>query len=149
MRKHCASVYLRKGTLLIASSSQTPGRYGLWIEAGPHVAASASSPPGEIAERLHEALTASRQDVPYPDDPKALEKPLLELAGVKSWRAFVGAATHCYVEQDDTALRIIPSDNDGRGFVPRLADTIILDLNSRPEALGTALLRALGHGTQL
>lgn len=145
MAKECASVYKRQGKLFLVTSSQTPGRYGLWIDAGPHLVVGEEASLEEIGQRLDEALRGSRQNVAYPEDPKGLEKPLLELAGVKSWRTFMSGTSHCFVERNDVSVRVVPSTNDGRGFVPRSDSTVDLTARAQPEVLAEAVLAALAR----
>jgi hypothetical protein len=143
--KRCASVYRRKGKLLIASSSQTSGRYGLWIEAGPHLVAEVSESQREIGEKVLEALKASRQGEPYPSDPEQLAAPLLKRAGVHSWSTFIKGVVQCHVEEEGKEMRFIPSTKDGGGFVPRAHEAVTVALPTDPERLGEALLEALSR----
>jgi hypothetical protein len=143
MRKQCASVYKRGGRLFFATSSQTTGRYGLWIEAGPHLAAGIADGPSAVGDRLVEALNASRQGVEYPEDVRKLEGPLLKLAGVKSWKVFAKGAAHCYVERDEDGIRIIPSEPDTGGFRRRKDQTVKVPETSPADQLGQALLDAV------
>ena len=145
MPKRCASVYRRKGKLLIASASQTPGRHGLWIEAGPHLMAEVDDPRPEIGEKVREALAASRRDEPYPDDPESIQVPLLQLAGVKSWSTFMRGASQCFVEQEDDGVRFIPSHRDGGGFVPRADALVTVNTSTDAGRLAEALFEALAR----
>lgn len=143
MQKQCVSVYKRRERLFFATSSQTIGRYGLWIEAGPHLAADVADGASAVGDRLVAALDASRQGVQYPEDVRTLEGPLLKLAGVKSWATFVRSVAHCYVERDEDGICIIPSEPDSGGF-RRLKDQVVKVPTASPaEELGQALLDAI------
>ena len=96
VRKQCASAYERGGYIFLSPSSLTEG--GLWVGSEPLV-------------KLEQALNNSKVGVPHParHEWEAVAKPLLDLAGVKTWDQFAQNSTLCEVERTAGTIRFIPT----------------------------------------
>jgi len=141
--KQKASVYRRGTTLFLVTASQSEGRYGLWIESGPHFTRAVTAGADAIGDGLAKALEASRTGVPYPADPQSLAVPLIEAAGVKTWNAFVKGTELYHVERGATGVQITPTSPERGGFTRRTDAVIHLSKTSTAFDLGEGLLRAM------
>jgi hypothetical protein len=93
------------------------------------------------------ALDGTEFGVPHPKPTEADEgfRPMLELAGVKSWAAFARHATNVHLHLDDKWLMIEPWKNAGvrDGFVPIEGVSLRLPLGSAAAKIGEALGKAM------
>ena len=139
-----ATIYERRGSLYIRSSSQTD--VGLWLEQGPCILLSADSAPDAIGEATRSALADSGSIIPHPTEWTSvdLDNPILEMAGIRRWSAFRRGSLSVGVWQGDGKLEITPSVNEGsQGFAHLDDDTLHLPADASADALGTAINKAL------
>jgi hypothetical protein len=102
-----ATVYLREGRILVPASDRTKLRTaGFWIAAPPVVTLDAASGAAAIGQAVLDALARSRVDVPVPDRGIDLETPLRTAAGVRSRRALMAGTRACWVNRDQSGIRI-------------------------------------------
>jgi len=85
---------------------------GVWIARGPVYIALLSSI-NEIGDNIRASLTHSVRGVSHPskDDWKAIQRPMLEAVGVKSWSALAKGAKAVGIECDDGVVTLTPSCN--------------------------------------
>ncbi|WP_155626923.1 hypothetical protein [Burkholderia diffusa] len=136
---------LRKDKIYIQSYSQTTT--GLWIATGPVYIADAAHP-DELGEHIRDVLNGSMVGVPHPaqDEWRAVQAPMLNAAGVKSWKTLAKGAKSIGIEYDGALVLMEPSanyENQGGTSLPEKAIECEFD---SPE-LGHALLRAFAACT--
>ena len=140
------AVYVRPNGFYLTSSDRTTA--GLWMETGNWDLVTTGLPT-DIGVAVLRHLESSRLDVRHPGrhDFTVLRaervKPLLRLAGVRTWRAFVISAILIQVERRD-AIHVISMKRDGRkidGFTQIAGADIRLDKPS-PYELGVAVVEA-------
>ncbi|HDR8857571.1 TPA: hypothetical protein QDA74_001709 [Burkholderia territorii] len=135
-----ATAILRKGKILIDGYSQTTS--GVWIGVGP-VFVVDENDVEKLTVSLKEALANSKVGVPHPaqNEWKDIQKPMLEAAGVKSWRTLAKGAKAVGIYCEDSRVRMEPSSNYENGGGTGLPEqTVECDLDS-PD-LGAALMNA-------
>lgn len=136
-----AGAYRRKSQFLIHSNSRLTS--GAWLETEPFTVIPFTVAPEALGQLIRAAISASLEDVPHPSDWSKVPERTLEMAGVKSWNAFMKGSQSCNVEQIDGMLRFIPTENCGRdGFVPRRDMEFEISVAATHEEIGAALLSA-------
>lgn len=141
-----ASVCRRRNKLLVRSFSKTT--FGAWIGCEPRVALDSNVSDQELGETVQRALDGSKTGVPHPKQDEwndVLTRPLLRLAGVKSYSEFHRGAVDCTVEHEGGTLRFIPYENRGarEGFVQKTDCAFTIPASSSPEEVGAAVRKAL------
>lgn len=133
-----ATVYERGGVLFLSPSSLTTA--GVWIGTEPLLSLQPGSSPSALGEAIITVLNASRDVVPHPTDWGGLIKPLLELAGVKSWATFIKKARCVSLRLDGDQLRLIPHRNLGgkEGYEALVEQVTTLKFPSSPNEIGDA-----------
>ncbi|HDR8965221.1 hypothetical protein [Burkholderia vietnamiensis] len=135
-----AYALLRKGKIYVRSYSQTTT--GLWIGWG-QVYVVDENNSLELAERVRDALNNSSHGVKHPSQTewKAVQAPMLEAAGVKSWKTLAKGAKAIGLESDGSIVKIEPSsDYENSGGTGMPAQAIECEIGS--SELGEALMRA-------
>lgn len=137
-----ASVYLRKKQCLVHASSKTTD--GVWIIWEPCLAVQAADADRDLGDAIQTALDASQTGVPHPRNWKELQKPLLALAGVRSWSTFSKGAACVEVEEEGGRIALIPTRNLGtdEGFQALPSRQISLE-RGEVEQLGASVKRLL------
>jgi hypothetical protein len=90
----------------------------MWILERPVVRIDAESPGLEKEALCLRALSLSRRDVPDPGPSEDISIPLLEAAGVRSWRTFTKGVKLCEVEEDGAEFGFLPYKTVGSAFEP-------------------------------
>jgi hypothetical protein len=141
-----AAVYVRPDGYFVTSSDRTT--VGLWMESGNWELVTTGLPT-DIGVAVLRHLESSRLDVRHPGRHEFTGlraervKPLLSLAGVRTWRAFVISAILIQVERRD-AIHVMSMKRDGRkidGFTQIVGADIRLD-DPSPYELGVAVVEA-------
>ena len=131
----CASAYLRKGELLLHGSSITQiGNFNC----PPYRLLPCDIPDEQLGSSLLEILAIART-APPPSDLKAQQQMLFATAKVKSWKQLNTAATNCCIFMTPADITVIPTRNEGRGFMHLPERNVKLPANCLPKDLGTAL----------
>ena len=138
---HSAAVYQLKDKILVHPWQQTTA--GLGIASAPYVSLPLDAAPESLGNAVFSALSHSGRTVPHPLSWKALDKPRLQAAGVKSDKAFQSGARSVSVERGQE-FRLEPSRNggskgDSKGFEPLPEFGTSLPLSSTAAALGQAI----------
>lgn len=117
---------------------------GLWQSVPPFLMCALDSRPFELGNAVTRLLEESKQEMPHPAEIVA-PKPLLELAGVRSWSAFAKGASHVGVSADGDWITFDPSRNAGprTGFLYGIPSTLKIPANSTPEEIGESLIKTL------
>jgi hypothetical protein len=139
-----ASIYQRKDDWFYQPSSQATT--GLWIATTPVVRLNQQATPEDKWRTAAEMLDASQEGVPVPNDPNTLVIPLLRMAQVSTWAAFMKNAKCVVLELENNSLRVIPQRQLPRpkGAMEEMTEkAIVLPLDALPELLGAALQRGL------
>lgn len=112
-----AIVYRRKDIVLVHSSSPTD--QGVWVITGPCTKLASGATDDEIGTAVWRALEESRT-ILHPTSWSALFEPVLQAAGVGSWRTFMSLARSVEVEMDGDRIVVVPTRNLGTadGFEP-------------------------------
>lgn len=110
------SVYLRNGGLFVHPQAHT--RNGLWILEKPVFTLVAGATESEKESLCLRALSLSRRDVRDPEPSENISTPLLEVAGVRSWRTFMKGVKLCEVEETGSEFVFLPYKTVGSGFEP-------------------------------
>lgn len=136
-----ATVYERKEKLYIHSSSETTA--GVWIMNAPVLCLSKSDI-GALGSSIRRCLSASRGGIPHPETFTNIFKPVLDLAGVKSYASFVKSVKCLHIRAlDEETVTLVPTRNDGaKGGFAQLPNTIQVALGSDTD-LGSAAVAAL------
>lgn len=137
--KKCSAVYARQNQHFVVSQSKTTD--GLWIVSAPITAISRSAGDAELGSLVKEALDRSSEGVPHPSNWKNVLAPLLEIAKVKSWGAFIKSLALVEISQDDAMMiQLVPMRNLGArdGFVEDM-DRAVSIVGMDPERLGIAI----------
>jgi hypothetical protein len=135
-----AVALLRKGKVLIDWYSKTTA--GVWVGSGP-VFVVDEADFQMLTARVRDALNASTEGIRHPsqDEWKAIQAPMLNAAGVKSWKTLAKGSKAVGLECQGTLVKMVPSANyENQGGTSLHDKTVECDLNS-PE-LGSALMRA-------
>jgi hypothetical protein len=137
----CGAAYKRAGQWLFSSASKTVA--GVWIASPPFLSTSGSS--AEIGTCAIEVLNASVEGTPHPTKWDGLFSPVLELAGVKTWRAFVKGTLLVGIEMEEDGITFTPHRNDGpkEGFLPLRDKEIALPAAASPAEIGEAIQRVV------
>lgn len=92
-----------------------------------------------------DSMEAVPDSVPHPTDFEALFRPMLDLAGVKSWSQFMRGVPYVDVVASEDKLRVSPTRNAGprRGYDAAAARPIILPLDASAAQVGEAVQQAL------
>jgi hypothetical protein len=141
-----ASVYEREEAWYFQPSSKTTN--GLWVATPPVIRLAPQDSTQRKGEAAIEALGASRESIPIPANPSALVAPLLAMAKVRSWPAFMKRAKLTMLELDHGTLRIIPQKKlaDPEGALESLPEkTIELSEGAHPAEIGAALEEAMAR----
>jgi hypothetical protein len=108
-----AMVYRRHGNLYLHADSST--NTALWISTAPFLLVR-TEVDRQLGEAVRKALEGSKENLPLPDSTIDLLRPVYELAGVDSWRAFVAGTVCCRVIEDGQVITVIPSKKRGMSF---------------------------------
>jgi hypothetical protein len=142
-----ATVYKRSDGWYLHGDSQTT--VGVWIEMPPRIKLDNNVSPSDLGNAAHEVLAESKQGVPHPtvDELETGFKPMLELAGVKSWAAFARHACNVSIRTDSDSRFIIiePWENAGtkRGFVQMPNLSVRVRMDAPPAEIGEAIQKAM------
>ncbi|WP_155623446.1 hypothetical protein [Burkholderia vietnamiensis] len=135
-----ATAILRNGKILIDGYSKTTS--GVWIGVHP-VFVVDENDVEKLTASLKEVLANSQDGVRHPaqNEWKDIQKPMLEAAGVKSWKTLAKGAKAVGTNCEGSPVRMEPSSNyencGGTGLPPQ---TVECDLDSTD--LGVALMNA-------
>ena len=118
---------------------------GVWIGTPPFVHIDDDVSPWELGTAVADALFASKSEVPHPTDWKGLLAPLLQVAGVKSWKTFMQGAQCVGIDNEDGRIRVISCRNRGpkKGFEEMLDTVVELPSTASMEVLGKAIEEAI------
>jgi hypothetical protein len=142
-----AVVYLRSNGWFLHAISKTTD--GVGIEAPPRIKLGSDAPPHDIGHAAMEALNGSTQDIPHPSVAELERgfKPMLDLAGVKTWDAFAKHASSVSIRTDPQSecLIVEPWENAGakRGFVQIPGKRVRVRMDASPEDIGEAIKKAM------
>jgi hypothetical protein len=100
-----ASVYARRGVMLVCPSSRTTD--GVWVVTKPVAVVPGDASDADLGATVKASLDQSAENVPHPDEWDAVLQPLLAAAGVKSWKAFVTGTECIELELSSVELRLI------------------------------------------
>lgn len=132
-----ATAYLRRGQVYLHATSTADA--GFDVATPPWLVIDTTDIAG-LDAGLRAALDGSRAKVRTPGRDANILGPLYELAGVKSWRGFVGGAKTVHVTENDGKLSFEPSENAGKDGVQGLPE---LAFDATPgQSPGAALLAA-------
>jgi hypothetical protein len=137
------SVYVRPEGMYITASDRTT--VGLWVESDDWEFVQTDEP-ARIGEAILRRLEHPPRMVAHPGRDKfstARDEtiaPLVDLAGVRTWKAFAASMTLVQVDRG-TATTVTPMRRDGRGFSPAVPGGEQLQERD-PQAIGLAVLRA-------
>jgi hypothetical protein len=142
-----ASIYLRKQDILIHASSRTTA--GVWIMAEPIARLDADCLDERLGEAARAALEGSCQGVPHPASWTGFFAPVLRLAKVRSWAAFVKGARLVCLEQEAGEIKLIPAGNIGpkEGFEDRPSAIAVIPQGASAGAIGAAVRDALARAS--
>jgi hypothetical protein len=139
-----AAVFVRTNGWYCSPYNQTTA--GVWMSAEPYVKLARDANAAALGRAVLNALGESKGPVPHPAESEwnALLKPLLEAAGVKSWKAFVLRAQYMSVDEEGETVTICPNVNrePREGFIPLSDRDIRLPVSASAEELGEAIQTA-------
>lgn len=104
-----AQVYKKGSYWYVSTSSKTTS--GVWIGGPPRIKIAVGDSAATKGQSVLKALQASQIGVPHPDPADSVMAPLLELAGARSWAAFMKNAACLRVEATEETLTITPYKN--------------------------------------
>ncbi|GAB4561699.1 MAG: hypothetical protein Tsb0020_09400 [Haliangiales bacterium] len=138
-----ATIDNRKGRWIIGGWSQTVD--GAWIQDDEYYVLDEPIGIDEVVKNLMAALSRSRLGIPHPQDFTNHMAPLLNAAGVRSWRSYVNGTKSTTVKQVEEKITLTPMANHG----PREGFSLLNDRMIEVAApfttpvLGQAILQAL------
>ncbi|MES2206722.1 MAG: hypothetical protein V4525_08000 [Pseudomonadota bacterium] len=138
-----ASAYSRKGKILIQAFAKTTA--GVWIAYGP-VFTIEQTEINDLGIKVLKALNSSSEDIPHPKhtELQAIQKPMLEAAGVKSWSTFSKGAKAVGLTWKDDLITLEPCANyANQGGTPLPEKSI--SCKPTAEKLGAALIEAFNN----
>jgi hypothetical protein len=140
-----ATVYKRRdGWYLHAFSTTTTG---VGLGSPPRIKLDMDATTANLGQAVLEALKGSQQGVPHPPPKEAVKsfKPMLDLAGVKTWAAFAKNASNVDVSSDANLLIFEPWKNAGPkgGFVPFPGEKVTVRADAPTAEIGEALKKAM------
>lgn len=147
MTQKSAGIYERKGSLYLIASLQTDS--GLWIKSGPCTVLETATSAAVLGEAILEALGRSGAIIPHPSDWKSVvdDSPVLQAAGVKSWRTFRKRARYLSIALYDEFM-LTPTANQGsQGFAHQPDAMLSLPPSATADELGEAVKRAFASCT--
>jgi hypothetical protein len=108
-----ATVYLRSKRLILERVDVTTD--GVPIGTDDLLVVPSDIPAAELGTQLLGIMKRARQSVPHPsqDQWDSLLRPLLDAAGVSSWRTFMNGARDLSVFDDNGVIELLPSTNLG------------------------------------
>jgi len=141
-KKRSAMIYHRGAHFLAYPMSRTTD--GVWISAEPVLKLDERASEEDIASIILRCLERSRLNVPHPTDWGSVVTPLLEQAGVKSWRMFVRDASCVTIDVDDGGtLVVIPMEKGPKGeFRGQLSSALSFRTDEMKD-LGSAVRKLL------
>ncbi|VVE57264.1 hypothetical protein PAQ31011_05194 [Pandoraea aquatica] len=141
-----AYALLRKGKIFIQAYSKAST--GLWIASGPVYVAEEGGLEEDLGQKVRDALDGSIEGVRHPsqDEWKEIQAPMLEAAGVKSWKTLGKGAKSVGLESNGVTVKMVPSFNyENGGGTPLIEKAIEHEvMNSH---LGVELMRAFASCT--
>lgn len=137
-----ATVYLSKGKLFLHASSRTTD--GVWIASEPFSIVDLDVSDADLGQAILSTLRGSQAGVSHPRTWTGLLEPLLTLANVRSWGAFARRASCVEIEEDDSNVSVIPTQNLGAndGFQAEPARAVVIESRSTEE-LGAVVRRVV------
>jgi hypothetical protein len=138
-----ATAYRTKDAFVVHAESRTTD--GVWIATEPYIRLRMGCSLDELGEAVLAALAASRSEVAHPTDWKGVLKPLVKVAGLKSWSSLARVARCVGVEASSEGIAFVPSENLGprEGFAPRTDLALLVSRAAGAAALGRALSEAI------
>lgn len=123
-----ATAYRRPEGYYVHSNSQTT--CGVWVATEPFIKIPVDAPIDQLGKAIEEALERSKIGMAHPSDWSAIEYPLPELAGVKTWAAFMKHAKCANIKDVDNHIEFIPNKNLGpeKGFEQIEEETIAVPI---------------------
>jgi hypothetical protein len=138
------TVYRRRGQYLLNSNSQATS--GVWIGKLFRVLPT-SIPEEQLGREVLSALQLSRTGIAHPDpkDWPAIQQPLLDAAGVKSWSQFAKGTDMVTVRLGDGVIEVTPERQASgeEGFEEVLEKKTRVGEAVNPEELGKLVKQAL------
>lgn len=137
-------MYARRGQFYACAMSRTVE--WLWIAGPPFLEAAGDATDEELGRLVLDALEGSRQDVAHPPvaDLERVLDPLVELAGVKSYRTFEKGARLVEALEQGGVVTLTPTRNAGRdGFLPLEGSAVTVDSSDDAGAVGSGLRATL------
>jgi hypothetical protein len=140
-----ASVYERDSRVIVHSQSRTTSGYSLLDDPVLRV----NGDDAALGEAVRRCLDASKVGVVDAQNAD-LFRPVLALAGVRSWKAFMDGARHAHIQVDGNgAIGCGPSHNGGArdGFFPLPQLSLHISASASDAELGAAVRAALGRSS--
>ena len=138
----CATAYLRKGEVFLNSSSKTS--VGAWVCTSPYLIVD-SHDVEQLGRAVIEVINGSLDGIPHPTEFTSLTKPILEMAGVKSWGAFVKGAHCCEISESNDVITITPTINQGKNGFDHINDKSLNINLSTVKKIGDELIEAFSY----
>jgi hypothetical protein len=142
-----AVVYRRSNGWFLHAISKT--NVGVGIETPPRIKLGSDAPPHDIGHAAIEVLQGSTQGLPHPSVAELERgfKPMMELAGVKTWDAFAKHASSVSIRTDPQSewLIVEPWENAGtkRGFVQMPNLSVRIRTDAPLAEIGEAIQKAM------
>ena len=147
MTKKSAGIYERKGSLYLIASLRTDS--GLWIKSGPCTVLETTVSAQVLGEAVMETLTRSGAIIPHPTVWKSVDddNPVLQAAGVKSWKTFRKRARYLSIALYDEFM-LTPTANEGnQGFTHQPDAMLRLPPSATASEIGAAVKQAFSSCT--
>ena len=144
MKGKRAEVYRRRGMLYVNAQSYTVE--GFLISAPPFARVAEEDGPEALGTVVAAALQSSCEGLPQPSQKgwKDVVRPLLRLAGERSFNAFMKGTTSCGLTwRQNKICTVMPYKNEGRDGFTQLRDRAFEVEASLPHELGGAVNRGL------
>jgi hypothetical protein len=139
-----ARAYKRSDGWYLQAISETT--VGIGMGTPPRIKLGVDASLEALSQAVLEALAGSQQGVPHPplEELEDTFKPMLELAGVKTWAAFARRTLSVGIRADDQWITFEPWENKGakEGFVSIDGQEVRVRIDSSPAQIGAAIEKA-------
>lgn len=131
-------IYFRKDRAYVVSQSSTT--FGVFVSVGPMYKV-VETTPMRIGTAVLNALNASREGIPQPEEQRTIQNNLLSFTEAKNWKDLARTSTYVSVQAEGNIVTVHPHRLDpSEGFVPHGESIACSEITA--DVIGNAILKA-------